>query len=77
MTSNLMVEYRQWVKNEGHITASADSVLRAFIKAKGYGTKEYAQLVKELGFGSGYYYGDNSLNNRQQRANAFRERTRQ
>ena len=47
---DLMAEYKQWVKDEGHITASASSVLREFIETKGYSQKEYEDLASQLGF---------------------------
>ena len=46
----LMSEYETWVKDNGHLTSSASSVLHDFIKEKNYTEKEYSQLAKEMGF---------------------------
>jgi len=46
----LKSEYEQWVEDEGHLTILASSVLREFIKARGYGDTEYKRIAEELGF---------------------------
>ena len=50
METKEMKDYRAWVKKEGHITASASSVLKEYIKSKGLSNEEYKQLAKELRF---------------------------
>lgn len=47
---NLFKEYLEWVKQEGHLTPCASSVLQSFITAKNYTYKEYDYLAKELKF---------------------------
>jgi hypothetical protein len=45
-----MQAYRDWVKKEGHVTASASSVLKAYCDEKGLSDVDYKDLASELGF---------------------------
>lgn len=44
----LMEKYRNWVSTEGHMMASAESVLDEYIEKNNLGNKEYEQLATEM-----------------------------
>lgn len=46
----LFKEYSDWVDQKGHITTSASSVLRDFIKEMGLGKDDYRHLARLMGF---------------------------
>jgi hypothetical protein len=48
--SKELKKYRAWVKKEGHLTASASSVLGEYAIQHRLSEKEYNELEEELGF---------------------------